>query len=729
MSKNITVTFEDGTSHVYQGAPDTVTPEDITARAQKEFNKNVTALDGGNKTPTVTAPAKTQQTGGLSEAIVEPLLRMGTGFVAKPLGEVTALARMGINSLPGADYVDPQSLSDTMRNALTYEPRTAVGQSSANPINAITDLIGSGVGGVQNYLTGGMKDTPAKAGINEAIAQAANIGLTKYAPKIASGVSSVVKAPTPYVKNLANALTENGRMRIAENIVNKAAEGTDKSSIIRMLRNAPENTTAGQAAVGANNRTFSAADTFGRQIDPNVVGAMTDAQSQASMANLLKSGAAPTVESQLELNRLMKEAETRPVIENELNTALNAGNQANVTLSALEPKLAQAQTAAETGVQSVRDMQGAKVRANELSAQNPSMIEADGTRTIAPYNPNFKPNMENLLSKAEQLGQKGADVSLQQGEQARFIKNQIDSLDAHGLKPLKTNTIRAKVNEFAKSDEASADPKFKSVMQNIDNQLAQLNTHANGGVTAESLYHLKKTGIQSAIEMALKDDPNLTQATIGRYASKISPLIDNALDSASGGAWSPYLKKYGSAMDKVNSVKLSGEMRNLYENNPTEFERVANGENPDFVKKITGFEKLDEADPSAANTYRLEAKKLAEARRLKELSGEGGSAFSSIVGGNEILPTGPHILSHKVALYNALINAVKGKATPAVAKNISKIMQDPKLAAKVLRKGQIVDYRNSIRTNPQPVQLPINSSTMSNEEQRKALAQQLRSNQ
>jgi len=49
MAKNITVTFEDGTSHIYQGAPDTVTPEDITARAQKEFNKNVTALDGGNK--------------------------------------------------------------------------------------------------------------------------------------------------------------------------------------------------------------------------------------------------------------------------------------------------------------------------------------------------------------------------------------------------------------------------------------------------------------------------------------------------------------------------------------------------------------------------------------------------------------------------------------------------------------------------------------------------------
>lgn len=49
MPRNVTVTFEDGSQHVYQGAPDDVTPDAIQARAAKEFGKAVTALDGGRK--------------------------------------------------------------------------------------------------------------------------------------------------------------------------------------------------------------------------------------------------------------------------------------------------------------------------------------------------------------------------------------------------------------------------------------------------------------------------------------------------------------------------------------------------------------------------------------------------------------------------------------------------------------------------------------------------------
>ncbi len=47
MPRNITITFSDGTSHVYQNAPDEVTPDQVEARASKEFGKKVTALDGG----------------------------------------------------------------------------------------------------------------------------------------------------------------------------------------------------------------------------------------------------------------------------------------------------------------------------------------------------------------------------------------------------------------------------------------------------------------------------------------------------------------------------------------------------------------------------------------------------------------------------------------------------------------------------------------------------------
>lgn len=47
MPRNITVTFADGSTHVYQNAPDNVTPDQVSARAAKEFGKPVQALDGG----------------------------------------------------------------------------------------------------------------------------------------------------------------------------------------------------------------------------------------------------------------------------------------------------------------------------------------------------------------------------------------------------------------------------------------------------------------------------------------------------------------------------------------------------------------------------------------------------------------------------------------------------------------------------------------------------------
>lgn len=51
MPRNITVTFDDGSTHVYQNAPDDITPDAVTTRAQKEFGRAVTALDGGRQTP------------------------------------------------------------------------------------------------------------------------------------------------------------------------------------------------------------------------------------------------------------------------------------------------------------------------------------------------------------------------------------------------------------------------------------------------------------------------------------------------------------------------------------------------------------------------------------------------------------------------------------------------------------------------------------------------------
>jgi hypothetical protein len=49
MARTITITFEDGTTHVYQNAPDDLTPDAVQQRAQQDFGKNVIGIDGGKK--------------------------------------------------------------------------------------------------------------------------------------------------------------------------------------------------------------------------------------------------------------------------------------------------------------------------------------------------------------------------------------------------------------------------------------------------------------------------------------------------------------------------------------------------------------------------------------------------------------------------------------------------------------------------------------------------------
>lgn len=48
-TRNITVSFDDGTRHIYQNAPDNVTPDEVATRAQKEFGKKVVSIDGGRR--------------------------------------------------------------------------------------------------------------------------------------------------------------------------------------------------------------------------------------------------------------------------------------------------------------------------------------------------------------------------------------------------------------------------------------------------------------------------------------------------------------------------------------------------------------------------------------------------------------------------------------------------------------------------------------------------------
>ena len=66
MARNITVTFTDGTNHVYQNAPDNLTPDMVQQRAQKDFGKTVVSLDGGKASSGIPG-ARVEKQGFLSK--------------------------------------------------------------------------------------------------------------------------------------------------------------------------------------------------------------------------------------------------------------------------------------------------------------------------------------------------------------------------------------------------------------------------------------------------------------------------------------------------------------------------------------------------------------------------------------------------------------------------------------------------------------------------------------
>lgn len=78
MPRDITVTFADGTSHVYKSAPDDVTPDQVEARAAKEFGKRVAALDGGRGGA---APARPVQERTLGQSIKQGLGNVAAGAI------------------------------------------------------------------------------------------------------------------------------------------------------------------------------------------------------------------------------------------------------------------------------------------------------------------------------------------------------------------------------------------------------------------------------------------------------------------------------------------------------------------------------------------------------------------------------------------------------------------------------------------------------------------------
>lgn len=128
---------------------------------------------------------------------MEPLAKMASGMIAKPLSEIAGVAAAAKDRITGNIEGDPTGFKNYVQESLTYQPRTVAGASNLNPINAMNNMIGAGLGWAGDKAAGMVEDPNREAysarnvtanALREAVPQAIGIGAVKAAPLITKRV-------------------------------------------------------------------------------------------------------------------------------------------------------------------------------------------------------------------------------------------------------------------------------------------------------------------------------------------------------------------------------------------------------------------------------------------------------------------------------------------------------------------------------------------------------------
>jgi len=244
MARTITITFEDGTTHVYQNAPDDLTPDAVQQRAQQDFGKTVVGIDGGKKGATPAGegmPAARTQAAPAAEppAGYNPFATGASFFPSLYQNTVGGLVNLVSSPVQSA-----QALGDIVAGGaynLMPEPvqkgLTAIEQSRYNPLGNPQALQrAQNVAGVvgQDYATTWgtgagfqkmMEEDPFRVVGDVSMLLGVGGGGLTNAANLARGVSAGTRA-APVVGQIANA---------AAPVANALTRGSELTNPINLL--------------------------------------------------------------------------------------------------------------------------------------------------------------------------------------------------------------------------------------------------------------------------------------------------------------------------------------------------------------------------------------------------------------------------------------------------------------------------------------------------------------
>lgn len=360
--RNITVSFEDGSSHVYNNAPDDVTPDQVSARAQKEFGRPVTSMDGGRppasepSTPSASqgaSPAPSPSNGVSSTTGQTDLTKM-SGAALPPREATKSAATPAMGATPTEQPKPDRSLMGDLGHNLGLAGRATINTLAA-PVAMVADFAAAPVNaGLELYDK--MRDPTADEQANGGKKNGFRFPSQAQALNSAMDVAGVAKpenATERVVQDIATGVGSAATGIGIGGVLSKAA-GPLARAAGAMMTAAPNMQLASGAASGvASGLTREAGGGAGAQMAAGLIGAAAPSvlpfTRDASIRGVMRGG-----------------EQGRQRVEDTINTFEGA---AGTTPTVGQATGSHAIQAAETGLSNVIGSSGIMVRRGEIQSR------------------------------------------------------------------------------------------------------------------------------------------------------------------------------------------------------------------------------------------------------------------------------------------------------------------------------------------------------------------------
>jgi len=235
MPRNVTITFDDGTTHVYKNAPDDITPKSVYDRAAQEFSgKKIKNIDGGRGAVAAPAADRTpmQYLGETASNIIPSGAAMIGGMYEAVTNPVETAKGLGLAAYGGARNVAEYALPTEAFDVIKSVENPELAQQAVQVANAIGGIYKERYGSV-NQLLDTIRTDPVGAAADLSAVLSLGAGTATKLPVVSGALRTAARVTDPIAEVAGR--TVGGAARLGAAGINRMATSAETRFIANEL--------------------------------------------------------------------------------------------------------------------------------------------------------------------------------------------------------------------------------------------------------------------------------------------------------------------------------------------------------------------------------------------------------------------------------------------------------------------------------------------------------------